>query len=122
MSEVKKKYTNIGTVKQARKKDPNDENEAPRFYLELQQTKDKEGKAIGEQIFPIKLANGVVLEDGQILSLYSIPEKLKRKVQNGDMSQAKADDLSFLRFDVVLVEDADTGSKKSGKGSDDINF
>ena len=119
MSDAKKVYTSLGTVMKAKKKN---DGEADRFYLKLEQQKDKDGKPFGETIFPIKLANGRVLTDGQIVSMYSKKEKFQKSVDAGKMEQSKADELSaFLKYDVVLVEDVNQGSGSSDDGGD-INF
>lgn len=115
----KKVYTSLGTVMKAKKKN---EGDADRFYLKLEQKKDKDGKPVGASIFPIKLANGVVLNDGQIVSMFSKKEKFQKSVNEGKMDQAKADELSaFLKYDVVMVEEVNEGSGSSDDGSD-INF
>ena len=114
MTKAKKVYTSLGTVMKAKK---SNEGDADRFYLKLEQQKDKDGKPFGETIFPIKLANGRVLQDGQIVSMFSKKEKFQKSVNEGKMDQKKADELSaFLKYDVVLVEDVNEGS-----GSDDDN-
>lgn len=114
----KKVYTSLGTVMKAKKKN---DNESDRFYLKLEQQKDKDGKPFGETIFPIKLANGRVIPDGQIVSMYSKKEKFQKSVDAGKMDQAKADELSaFLKYDVVLVEEVNEGG--SSDDGCDINF
>ena len=114
---MKNKYTNIGVMCKAKKKDPNDENEQNRFYLKLEQNKGKDGKPYGEQVFPITLANGKVLNDGDILSMFSKKEKFKKLVEEGKMDQEKADMLSsFLLFDICVVEPVNEGNGSSGSG------
>lgn len=100
---AKNKYLSIGTVMK-RKADPAKPDEKG-FYLRLEQPKDRNtGKIFGEQLFPITLANGIVLKDGDILSMYSKKESLQRLVDNKKMDQAKADELAeFLLFDVSVV-------------------
>ena len=118
MNKPKKVYTSLGTVMKAKK---NNEGDADRFYLKLEQQKDKDGKPYGASIFPIKLANGVLLKDGQIVSMFSKKEKFQKSVSEGKMDQAKADELSsFLKYDVVLVEEVNEGGGSDDGG--DINF
>lgn len=117
----KKKYTNLGTVMVAKKYPDEAPDAPPRFYLKLEQSKDKNGNPLGDQVFPIKLANGAILESGDTLQMYCKRTKFKKAVADGKMSEEKAEELgSFLRYDVVLAEDAD--AVKGPKGSDDINF
>lgn len=116
---AKVKFTNIGTVMVAKKKDPNNEDEAPRYYIKLQQNKQKDGTPYGDLVFPITLANGKVLKDGDMLSLFSKKEKFNAAVEAGTMSQEKADELSaFIKFDVCVGEDteekSDSKPNKSG--------
>ena len=107
----KKKYLNLGTMTVAKPKDANDPDEAKRFYIKLEQQKSKDGKPYGDQLFPIVLANGMVLNDGDILSMYSKKEKFKKMVEEGKIDQEKADFLSsFLLFDICAVVSEDEGS------------
>ena len=118
----KKKYTNMGTMMVSKKKDENDPNEPKRYYIRLEQQKGKDKKPFGEVIFPITLANGVVLNDGDILSMFAKRPKFQKMVDEGKMTQEKADELSaFLAFDIVLTEDPDAPKSSSG-GNGDINF
>jgi hypothetical protein len=102
----KKKYLNLGTMTAAKPK-TNDPDEPKRYYIRLEQQKDKKtGKPFGDQIFPITLANGVVLNDGDMLAMFSKKEKFKKQVEDGKMDQEKADFLSsFLLFDIVAVKE-----------------
>lgn len=111
----KKKYTNIGTM-MAKKADANNPDAPKGYYLKLEQQTKKDGTAYGDQIFPITLANGKVLNSGDILNLYSKKDKFSKAVEEGKMDQEKADFLSsFLLFDIVLTESADeTPNKSSG--------
>jgi hypothetical protein len=119
----KKKYTNLGVMCASKKKNPDDENEKKRFYLKLEQNKGKDNKPYGESIFPIKLANGKVIKDGDMLSLFSKKEKFEKLVEEGKMDQAKADFLaSFLLFDIVLVEDVNEGDEPSFDSKEEIPF
>jgi hypothetical protein len=116
MNKPKKKYTNLGIMMVAKKRDPNNENEPKRFYIKLEQQKTKDGKPYGEQVFPITLANGMVLKDGDFLSMFSKKEKLQELVEDGKLDQERADYLSsFLLFDIVAVEEVDEGND-GGKG------
>jgi hypothetical protein len=118
---AKKKYTNLGTMTAAKKKDPTDESEPKRFYIKLEQQKGKDGKPYGEQVFPITLANGKVLKDGDMLSMFSKKENFKRAVEAGKMDQEKAEFLSsFLLFDICVVEEVNDGEEPSKGGS--VNF
>jgi hypothetical protein len=120
MSQNKKKYTTLGTMMVAKKRDPNDENEAKRFYVKLEQQTKSDGTPYGETVFPITLANGKKLNSGDIISMQNKKEKFQRAVEAGRMDADKAAQLaSFLLFDLVVVED-DNGSSDSG--SDNINF
>lgn len=112
MSEkAKKKYLNLGVMTVAKPKDANDPDEAKRFYIKLEQQKGKDGKPYGEELFPIVLANGTILNDGDILSMYSKKEKFKKLVEDGKMDQEKADFLSsFLLFDICAVVSEGEGS------------
>lgn len=118
---MSKKYTNLGTVMKAKK---NQESDPDRFYIRLEQQKDKDKKPVGEQIFPITLANGKVIHDGQTLAMFSKREKFDKLVKDDKMTREKADQLSsFLRYDVVLVEDVNEGGGESDPSSDSgINF
>lgn len=119
----KKKYTTLGTMCASKKKNPDDENEKKRFYLKLEQNKGKDQKPYGESIYPIKLANGKVVNDGDILALFSKKEKFQKLVDEGKMDQAKADMLSsFLLFDIVLVEDVNEGDGPSFDSKEEIPF
>jgi len=119
MSQPKKKYLNLGTMTVAKPKNPNDENEPKRFYIKLEQQKGKDGKPYGDQLFPITLANGVVLNDGDILSMFSKKEKFKKMVEDGKLDQAKADFLSgFLLFDICAVKE----ESSEDDGSDEVPF
>lgn len=103
--ENKRKYTNLGTMMVAKKKDPNDENEKKRFYIKLEQRKDKSGKPYGKQVFPITLADGSVLNDGDILTMFSKKEQFQKLVEQDKLDQDKADNLSsFLLFDICASE------------------
>lgn len=114
-----KKFLNLGTMMQAKKK-TSDPDEPKKFYLKLEQQKKKDGTLIGEQLFPITLANGVKLNDGDIISLQSKREKLQKMVDDDRMTQEKADQLaSFLIFDMVAVVDESEEKKKDG---DNIDF
>lgn len=116
MNKAKKIYTSLGTMMKAKAKNPNDEKEPARFYIKLEQKKDKNKKTYGEQIFPITLANGKQLNDGDILAMFSKKESFQRAVDANQMTQAKADELSsFLKFDIVFVESVDDGN---GSGND----
>ena len=120
---AKKKYTNIGVMKVAKKKNPNDPDESKRFYIGLEQNKGKDGKPYGEQIFPITLANGKVLKDGDALMMYSKKDKFNELVKKGSLTQEKADMLSsFLLFDIVLVEEDDGSASSPSESGDGINF
>lgn len=99
------------------------------FYFKFQQQQDKDGNHIGPTLFPITLADGTKIKDGDTMSLYSKKESLQRAVDQGKMSQEKADELSeFLRYDAVYtVKDGGNAPKKSNdNGSDedsgDVNF
>jgi hypothetical protein len=117
---AKKVYTNLGTMMVAKKKDPTDEKEPKRFYIKLEQQKTKDGKPYGEQVFPITLANGRVLNDGDILSMYSKKEKFQEAVEANKMDQDKANFLSsFMLFDIVATETVNEGEEKS---KDQIDF
>lgn len=119
MSKVK--FTNIGTMNVNKKKDPNNPDEPKKFHIRLQQNKGKDGKAYGEQVFPITLANGKVLNDGDSLIMFAKKEKFQELVQSGKMTQQKADELSaFLLFDICVVEDVNEGSGKDD--SSDVPF
>lgn len=111
-----KKYMNLGQVVLKKKTNP---DEPDRFYIRLQQQAKKDGTVIGEKIFPITLANGEVLNSGDILSMFSIREKMEKLVKENKMDAEKADYLSgFLRYDVVAVRDDESEKGKS----DDIDF
>ncbi len=113
----KNKFINIGTVKVSKKKNPDDENELPRFYLQLQQQKLKDGKPYGEQVFPITLANGKVLNDGDILAMFAKRPKLQQAVEDGKMDQDTADFLSsFLKYDVCVVESSENQELDKSEG------
>lgn len=119
MSEkTKKKYTNLGVMCLAKKKDPTNKDEPKIYYLKLEQQTTKDGKPYGEQVFPITLANGKQLNSGDILSLYSKKEKFAKMVEDGKMEQDKANFLSsFLLFDIVLTEEVNEGSAPTKKGN-----
>lgn len=120
MSQNKKKYTTLGTMMVAKKRDPNDENEAKRFYVKLEQQTKKDGTPYGDVVFPLTTASGKKIQSGDIISMQNKKEKFARSVEAGTMTQEKADQLSsFLLFDLVLVED-DNGSGDTD--SDDIKF
>jgi hypothetical protein len=120
---AKKKYTTIGTMCASKKKNPDDESEKKRFYLKMEQSKDKNGKVYNDKIFPIKLANGKTISDGDMLALFSKKEKFQKLVEEGKMDQAKADMLSsFLLFDIVLVEDVNEGDEPSFDSKEEIPF
>lgn len=109
MSKVK--FTTIGAMLVNKKKDPNNPDEPKKFHIKLQQQKGKDGKPYGEQVFPITLANGKVLNDGDALVMFSKKEKFQELVRTGKMDQQKADDLSaFLLFDVCVVESVNEGN------------
>lgn len=111
MSQNKRKFFNIGTMTLAKKKDPNDQDEPKRFYIKLEQQKGKDGKPYGDQVFPIKLANGVVLNDGDMLAMFSKKEKFKKMVEDGKLDQDKADFLSgFLLFDICASAESESKS------------
>lgn len=122
MSEKTKKYTNIGTVMVAKKKNANDPTEKLRFYLKLEQQRNKDKTPYGDQIFPITLANGKVLNDGDILAMFSKKEKLDYQLEQKKITQEKYEQLvSFLKYDVCLVEDL-INSNENDSGSEKINF
>lgn len=122
MSEKTKKYTNIGTVMVAKKKNPNDPNEKSRFYLKLEQQRNKDKTPYGDQVFPITLANGKILNDGDVLAMFSKKEKLDYQLENKKITQEKYDQLvSFLKYDVCLVEDLN-GSDSEPKDDGNIPF
>lgn len=109
----KVKFTNIGTLQSAKKK-TNDPKEKTKFYIKLQQNRSKDGKPYGEQIFPITLANGKVLNDGDILTLFSKKEKFDYQLEQGQITQQKYDQLTgFLFYDVCV------GEKEGEQGSPD---
>jgi hypothetical protein len=111
MNPTKKKYLNLGVMTVAKAKNPDDKDEAKRFYIKLEQQMSKDGKPYGEQIFPITLANGTVLQSGDMLSMFSKKEKFKKMVEEGRMDQEKADFLSgFLLFDICAVVSQDDDS------------
>lgn len=117
MSENKKQYLNLGTVTKRKPKTDNPD-EPKAFYIKMEQQKKKDGTPVGPQIYPIRLANGVVINDGDVLSMYSKKEKLKALVEDGKITQDTADKLaSFLMYDVVLTVHGD--DKKSDDG---VNF
>ncbi len=111
-NERKYKYFNIGTILRGKKENPQD---ADWFYIKLKQDTDSNGKPYGDQVFPITLANGIVLNVGDSLSLFSIPEKFKAKVEAGEMTQEKADELDYLKFEVKVKQPLNA-AKKSGSG------
>ena len=116
---MSKKFSNIGTMMVAKKRDPSNPDEAKRYYIKLEQQKSKDGAPYGEQLFPITLANGKKLNDGDILSLFSKKEKFQKAVEDNKMSQEKADELSaFLLFDIVVTETVQEDDKPKGG----INF
>lgn len=118
MDKKPKKYVNLGQVILKKKDNP---DEPDRYYLKLQQQAKKDGTVIGDQVFPITLANGQVLNSGDILSLFSIKEKMNQLVKDGKIDAEKAEFLSsFLRYDVVMVRDAD--ESQSAPASDEIDF
>lgn len=127
MSETKKKYnyTQFGTVQVSKKFNPDDENEPLRYCIKLGPNRDKKsGRVYGENVFPITLANGKVLEEGDYLTLFSIPEALKEKLKDGKIDQETYDFLtSYLKFDIKIKEPVSSGKKGSNdSGSDDVNF
>jgi hypothetical protein len=123
MEEVKRKYLNIGTVKRKKKEQ---EDEPDRFYLELNQARDKDGKPLNgsDELFPITLANGMKLEAGDILTMFSKKLSFQRKVSEGAMEQEKADYLSsFMKYDVcVPIKDGTEAPKKKSKKTSEIDF
>lgn len=120
MSKPKKKFLNLGVMTVAKPKDANNPDEQKRFYIKLEQQKGKDGKIYGDQIFPITLANGTVLNDGDILSMFSKKEKFKKMVEDGKLDQDKADFLSsFLLFDICAVVSEDQDQETD---SDDVPF
>ncbi len=117
--EKKSKFINIGTMMLAKKKDANDEDEPNKYYIKLEQKEDKEGNIIGEKVFPITLANGRVLESGDILAMFSKKSQFKWLVENDKMTQEKADELSkFLIFDICVGEK----QNKDKDTKDGVNF
>lgn len=118
---AKNKYTNIGVVMTAKKDKPDDPT---RFYIKLEQRKDKDKKPYGDVIFPITLANGKVLNDGDILAMFSKADQFQNLVDKGSMTQAKADELKgFLRYDVCISEKLnEDGTPAKKDKDDDINF
>lgn len=119
---AKRKFSNIGTMLMSKKKNPEDKNEKRSFYIKLEQNKKKDGTPYGEQLFPITLANGKKILDGESLSLFSKREKFQELVDEGKMTQEKADELSaFLLFDVCVSEPVDEGGGPAS-GSDEIPF
>lgn len=121
MNKPKKKYYNLGVMKVAKKKDPSNESEPKRFYIQLEQQKSKDGKIYGDQIFPITLANGVVLNDGDSLSMFAKKPKLQKLVEEGKMEQDTADFLSsFILFEICASENVEGGSEGNDGGG--VNF
>lgn len=117
---AKNKYTNLGTVMKSKKDNPNDPD---RFYIKLEQRRDKDKKIVGEPLFPITLANGKVLNEGDTLSMFSKTEQFKRLVADGKMTEETAEKMSFLRYDVCLSEKLnEDGTPAKSDSSDDINF
>ena len=107
----KKKYTNLGTM-MAKKADANNPDAPKGYYLNLEQSLKQDGTPYGDQVFPITLANGKVINSGDVLNLYSKKDKFNKAVEEGKMDQEKADFLSsFLLFDIVLTESADESGK-----------
>lgn len=112
MSEQQKmKFKNIGTMMKAKPK-TSDPDEPKRFYIKLENQKNKDGKVYGENIFPL------TLKDGDILSMFPKKPKFQNLVKEGKMSQDKADELSdFLIFDIcVVTPDDGSSSNNSGEG------
>jgi hypothetical protein len=103
----KKKYLNIGTVMKSIPDEDADENAPDRFYLKLGQNRNEDGEPFsGDELFPITLANGMVIEDGECLTMFSKKEQFARKVKDGDMDKKQASYLSgFLKYDVCLAVD-----------------
>lgn len=94
------------------------QSKAGNFRIELGQPRDKEGNLIGKNavsIFPITLANGEVLNEGDILTLKSPQASLDSLVRSGILKaevaeQRKAAIPTFIKYNVEL----DTEYAKSG--------
>jgi hypothetical protein len=128
MSE-KKTYTKfkLGTLQQSKFNFPDG---SPKFGVHLGGQKDKEGNTVGENIFPITLANGLVITEGQYLEAASCKALYSYLVRTGKMTQEKMDQLSFNKFDLYVSVEDKPGTKKPTKrppstsddSGDDIAF
>lgn len=117
MNKAKKKYMTLGVLTVAKPRDGEGPESPKRLYIKLEQQVGKDGKPYGDQLFPITLANGVVLNSGDILSMFSKKDKFKRMVEEGKMDQEKADFLSgFLLFDICAVQDEESSDDGGSEG------
>lgn len=80
------------------------------FYLKLGQLKDKNGNLVGKNtknIFPITLADGSVLNEGDVLFLNDPKTEIDRLEVNGIISSEVAEKRrsslrDFVKYNVVL--------------------
>lgn len=106
----KKKYTTLGVMTKNKPYPDEAADAPPRFSIKLEQQKNKDKTPYGEVIFPITLANGKVLNDGDYLVMFAKKPKFQAAVEAGSMTQETADQLaSFLLFDICVAESVDEG-------------
>lgn len=86
------------------------ESKAGNFRLELGLTRDKEGKVVGKNtrnIFPIKLADGTVLNEGDVLYLRRPADEIVSLKEHGYITDEQAEQRinripTFVRYNVEL--------------------
>lgn len=115
------KYKNfpIGAIKMRKQEDPSEPKE---YYFQFQQRKNnKTGELVGPKVFPITLADGTIINDGDFANLYDTQAELQKLVTQGKMDAMTKSKMSFLKFNLVFgkkIEDDDDG----GNEGSDINF
>lgn len=104
-----KKYLSIGRILRNK---PNDRVPGVTFSLKL------ENPYKEDPIFPIKLANGLVLNEGDYLTLFDEEKRRQILVEEGKISSETAKNLSFIKYSVCInTERLQNKNNKSNKKS-----
>jgi hypothetical protein len=115
------KYKNfsIGAIKMRKQEDPSGPKE---YYFQFQQRQNrKTGELVGPKVFPITLADGTIINDGDFANLFDTQVELQKLVNQGKLDAKKKSDMSFLKYNMVFSKKTEGNDDGGGEGSD-INF